>query len=128
MFLVLGRTIKEAFSNFIRNGWLSVASVTVMFLSVFVIGLLFVLAVTSSGVLRDIQNKMNISVYFKPDVTEDRIFEIKAELGNFSEVKSVEYVSKEQALETFKKNNANVPDIINSLEELGGIRFWPHWW
>lgn len=120
MLLIIGRTIKEAFNNFTRNGWLSLAAVTVMFLSVFVIGALFVMVVASNGVLKDIQNRMNISIYFKPDVAQERITEIKNELSGYAEIQSVEYISKEQALEIFKKNNANVPDVINSLDELGG--------
>lgn len=120
MLLILARTIKESFTNFMRNGWLSVAAVTVVFLSVFVIGVLFVIMITSNGLLQDVQNKVNISIYFKPNVEENRIFEIQKEMEGYSEIKSADYISKDMALEIFKKNNANMPDIINSLEELGG--------
>lgn len=120
MFLIIARTIKEGFTNFIRNGWLSVAAVTVMFLSVFVIGILFILVITSNNLIKNVEDRVNISVYFKPDVTEERITEISSEMSNYSEIKSVNYISKDQALEIFKQDNADMPDIINSLEELGG--------
>ena len=120
MFLVIGRTFKEAANNFVRNGWLSVAAVTVLFLSLYVISLLFVVTKTADGVLKDIQDKVNISVYLKPDVAEADIFKYQNEVIGLANVKSVDYVSQSQALENFKKNNADEPVIIKSLEELGG--------
>ena len=38
---------------------------------------------------------------------------------NYSEIKKVDYVSKDDALADFKKNNADNPIILQSLEEIG---------
>lgn len=119
MLLVIGRTFKESISNFVRNGWLSVAAVTVLFLSLYVISLLFVVTKTADNVLKNIQEKVNVSIYFKSDVVQDDIYKYKSELSTWPQIKSIEYVSRDQALENFKKNNANEPVIIKSLEELG---------
>jgi len=119
MFLVIGRTIKESFINFWRNGWLSVASVSVLTLSLYVVGALLMLLLVSSTVLSSVENRINVSVYFKADVSEDRIMSVKSDLESYGEVKSVQYVSKEQALDDFKKNNANEPVILQSLDEIG---------
>jgi cell division transport system permease protein len=119
MFLVLGRTIKQSLVNFVRNGWLSVAAITILVLSLYVIGILFVIIVTANSVLENVEDKINISVYFKSDVSEERIFEIKNDLAGYSEIKSVNYISKDQALEDFKRSNANEPVIIKALEEIG---------
>lgn len=120
MFLVLGRTIKESFINFWRNGWLSIASVSVLTLSLYVVGALMILMMVSSTILSSVENRINVSVYFKPDVTEDRVMAIKTDLESYGEVKSAQYVSKEQALADFKKNNANESVILQSLDEIGG--------
>ncbi len=120
MLLVIGRTIKESFINFWRNGWLSIASVSVLTLSLYVVGALLVILLVSNTILKGVESRINVSVYFKPDITEDRIMTVKTELEKFSEVKSVEYVSKDKALEDFKKNNAGEPVIIQSLDEIGG--------
>jgi cell division transport system permease protein len=45
--------------------------------------------------------------------------EIKKEMEKNDKVASVSYISREQALSDFKKNNANEPVIIQSLEEIG---------
>ncbi|HPN96672.1 MAG TPA: permease-like cell division protein FtsX [Candidatus Moranbacteria bacterium] len=119
MLLVIGRTFSESLKNFVRNGWLSVAAVTVLFLSLFVVSLLFVVTKTADGILKNVQEKANVSVYFKTDVQEEAILKAKSDLAGYSEVKSVEYVTRSQALENFKRNNADEPVIIKSLEELG---------
>lgn len=119
MLLIIQRTIKQGLQNFLRNGWLSVASVSILFFSLFIISLLFTITTTAGKVMQDVQDKVNVSVYFKSDVPDEKIMEAKKNLESFSEVKSVSFVSKEQALEDFKKNNANEPAILQSLEEIG---------
>ena len=120
MFLVIGRTMKESFINFWRNGWLSIASVSVLTLALYVAGALMVLMMVSGTVLANVENRINVSVYFKPDVSEEQIIKIKSDLESYGEVKSTQYISKEQALADFKKNNANEPVILQSLDEIGG--------
>lgn len=119
MFLAIYRTFKESLVNFWRNGWLSIAAVSVLLLSLYVVGVLFVVIMTANGVLRNVEDKLNVSVYFKSDVSEDMIKSAEKELEGYSEVKSVQYISKDQALEDFKKNNADEPVIMQSLEEIG---------
>lgn len=119
MLLIIGRTFKEGINNFLRNGWLSIAAVSVLLLSLFILGMLFMVTKVSNDVLKNTQDKINISVYLKSDVSEGRIAEIKKEVEKYPDVRSVEYISRNQALEDFKRNNANEPVIIQSLEEIG---------
>ncbi len=119
MFLTIKRTFKEALTNFLRNGWLSLATVSILILSLYVVSVIYVVTLTVDGVLKNVQEKVNISIYFKPDVAEGKITEMEKYLKNYTAVKSVDYVSKEQALEDFKRNNANEPVIMQSLQEIG---------
>lgn len=119
MLLAFQRTLKEAFSNFARNGWLSVAAVSIMILSLYVVGVLYVVTFTANNILQNVQEKVNVSVYFNSGVSEDRIQQIKNTLEQNGAVKSVDYVSREQALNDFKQNNANEPVIMQSLQEIG---------
>jgi cell division transport system permease protein len=119
MFLVIGRTFKEATSNFFRNGWLSIAAVTVLILSLYVLSLIFIITKTADGILTDVENKVNVSVYFKSDTTDERMQALQNDLKKNPDVASVEFVSRDKALENFKKNNADEPIIIKSLEEIG---------
>lgn len=119
MLLTLTRTLQQALKSFARYRWLSIATSGVLMLSLYLIGMLILLNFSTNTVLKNIQEKANISVYFKPDVQEQTIIGIKSDLEKDSNIKSVDYVSKEQALEDFKKNNADEPIIIDSLKEIG---------
>ncbi len=119
MLVLISRTLKQGFQNVWRNGWLSLASISVLLFSLFLISILFTVTMTANQLIKDVEEKVNVSVYFKSDVTEEKIDEVKRDLQRLSEVKSVEYISKEEALEEFKKNNAGEPAILESLEEIG---------
>jgi len=115
--LKLQRTFKEGFSNFIRNGWLSVATITVIAISLFILGLTFSVGITTKSILRNMEDKVSISIYFNPSVSEERILEIKKETeGKYLEIKSVEYVSKDQARDELV---AMDPTIQKALDEVG---------
>ncbi len=115
----LKRTFKEGIHNVYRNGWLSFATVSVLAISLYVISITVILGVTANIVLNNIQDKINVSVYFNPDVEEDSILEIKSKLIGFQEIKSIDFVSKEKALEQFMKIGEKNPSISQALEEIG---------
>lgn len=119
MWIIILRTFKEGFRNILRNGWLSVASVSVLFFSLLIISLLFSITLTANGVIKDVQSKINVSIYFKSDVKKEKIDEAKKQLESFQEVVEVQYVSKEEALESFKRENANEETVLKALEEIG---------
>lgn len=115
----LWRTFQEGARNYSRNGWLTVTTVVVMTLSLFIVTLTMIIGITSSMVLDNLKNKINISVSFQDDVSEDDILTIKQTLEKYKEVASVEYISKEKALATFISLGAGNPVINESLEAIG---------
>ena len=115
----LKRTFKEGLDNFYRNGWLTFATVGVLAISLYIISMTAMLGATADIVLKNIQDKINISVYFNPDVAESTILDIKSKLVGFEEIKSIDYVSKDQALEQFKKFGDGNPSISQALDEIG---------
>ncbi|HMN19211.1 MAG TPA: permease-like cell division protein FtsX [Candidatus Moranbacteria bacterium] len=117
--LKLSRTFKEGFHNFRRNGLLSVATVSVLGVSLYVMSATILIGVVANSVLGNIRDNIEISVYFNPTVPEERILEIKGKLEGYREIKSVGYVSKEQALDEFKKLSADDSAITQALEEVG---------
>ncbi|EKE16447.1 MAG: hypothetical protein ACD_11C00017G0037 [uncultured bacterium] len=117
--LKLQRTFKEGGINFYRNGLLSFATVSVLGLSLFVVSMAFMFGLTASLVIETLQDKINVSVYFNQDVSEEKILEIKNKLGEYSEIKSVEYISKDNALEDLLALSSNKETINKALEVIG---------
>jgi cell division transport system permease protein len=110
------RVLKSGFSSFVRNGWLSFASITVMVLALLTLSLFFIINVVLNTGIKTIQDKIDISVYLKDTAKTSMIVDIQKELSNLNEVKSVSYVSKGEALERFKEQNKNNPKILESIE------------
>ncbi len=74
-------------------------------------------AVTNYSI-QTIQNSIDVSVYFKIGLAESQIQNIQQQLEQNNEVKSVTYVSAQQAYDNFKADNADKPVIVESLNEL----------
>lgn len=118
MFTILSRIVHYGLKNFWRNGLLSTATVAIMTLAAVVFSGLILFSVVSTQAAASIQDKIDISVYFKTSTPEDQIYDIKNSLESLSQVKSVEYVSKDKALEIFKAKHADDPTISQGINEL----------
>lgn len=116
--LKLGRTFKEGLKNFSRHGWLSFATIIILSLSLYVVSVTAFLGIAGNLIMKNIQDKVNISVYFDPSVSEKEILKIRNDLEIYQEVKSVEYVSQNQALDEFLASEDNDPIISQALEEI----------
>jgi cell division transport system permease protein len=116
--VTLSRIIKYAWLGFLRNGWLSVSTVGIMILALIVFESLILFNVVTQGAVESVQEKVDISVYFKSNVSEDSVLNIKRSLEGLSEVKFVEYVSQDKALEEFRARHADDETIVQTLDEL----------
>jgi cell division transport system permease protein len=102
LFTTLFRIIKYGVQGFWRNGWLSTTTLFVMILTLLAFIGLTLFNVLTNTALTVLQEKIDISVYFKTTVSEDDILSAKSSLESLAEVKKIEYISRDQALEIFK--------------------------
>lgn len=112
------RILKFGFQNFFRNGLLSVTTTAIMVLAVFVFNGLMVFNVIADSAVASLQDKIDISVYFKSDAPEDQILAMEKSLQSLAEVRAVEYISQEKALEIFKQNHGDNDAVSQALTEL----------
>jgi cell division transport system permease protein len=118
MFTIISRIFHFGLKNFWRNGWLSTATVAIMTLaSIGFLGLIL-FGVTTHAAASAIQDKIDISVYFNTNTSEDEILNIQQSLEGLSQVASVNYISQDQALATFQQNHANDPTVSQAVNEL----------
>ncbi len=118
MFTIISRIFHFGIKNFWRNGWLSTATVAIMTLGAIVFVGLIMFGVVTHAAASAIQDKIDISVYFNTTTSEDEILSIQQSLQQLSQVASVDYVSRDQALATFQQNHANDPTISQAINEL----------
>ncbi|MCX7589474.1 MAG: permease-like cell division protein FtsX [bacterium] len=118
MFTIIWRIIYYGFKNFVRNISPSIATVGIMIIASSVFLSLILFNVLTKQAIELIQSKIDISVYFKSNISEDQILNIKQSLESLPEVKNVEYISKDKALEIFKENHKNDETIMQAISEL----------
>lgn len=112
------RAIKFSLQDVVRNFWLSIVTVIILVLALFSVNTLLTMRVITSSAIDSIKEKVDINLYLKNESTEAQILALKAEVSNLNQVKSVAYVSKQEALEIFKDKHKNDPDVLEALRQL----------
>lgn len=112
------RIIKTGFVNFWRNIWLSAAATLVMVITLVILSVLLILSGITNYSITSIKDRVDISVYFKTGLAENRIQEVRQALESDPLIKEVSYTSATQALDNFKQKHKNDPLIVQSLGEL----------
>lgn len=119
MFTNFFRVIKFGGQNLSRNLGISIGTIFIMFTVLFLVGGVLLLNNMSQTLVSSIENKVDVSVYFKTTAKEQDILVVEKRLEKFPEVEEVEYVSKEMALQRFKENHKNNKLLMESLNEIG---------
>lgn len=118
------RVIRSGFFSFWRNGFVSLSSITVMMVTLFVIGATIFSGVILRSTLNQIKEKVDINVYFLTTAEEADVLEMKENLEKLPEVAPpIVYVSREDALAEFRKKHANDEITLQALDELGDNPF-----
>ncbi len=115
----LKRVARSGLQSFLRNGWLSTATISVMALAIFVMTSLVLLNVITQSLVANLQDRIDISVYFKQEAPDGEIAKVQRDLEQLTEVKSVEFVTADEALVRFRERHQDNPLLLESLEELG---------
>lgn len=116
--LSLFRIIKFSFQDIIRNGWLSIVTITILCLSLFSINTLSTVSFVSNGAVEAIKGKVNIGLYLKSDSLESDITALEEELMENPRIESVTYISKEKALVDFRDKYENNQEVLLALKEI----------
>ncbi|MBU1137116.1 ABC transporter permease [Patescibacteria group bacterium] len=112
------RVIKSGWASFWRNKWLSSAAISVMALAILGLSSLVLINVLINSLSQNLEDKIDISVYFKLSAKESDIINLRSDLIKLPEVRSIEYVSTDEALERFKEKHQDNNVLMQSLQEL----------
>lgn len=104
--------IKFTKRNIRRSPFQAVAATMVMFLTFFVLLVFVILAVGSQAILKYYESKPQAIVFFKDGTSDKDINAIQAALSQESRVLKVKFVSKEDALKKYRKDNKNEPILL----------------
>ncbi|MEX0917602.1 MAG: permease-like cell division protein FtsX [Candidatus Paceibacterota bacterium] len=119
MWIGFKRIVRAGLVGFWRNAFVSLASIFVITVALFVIGSTILLDQMLGVSLQNIENKVDINVYFVTTASEEDIQGLQTSLEALPEVAEVTYMSREEALEAFRERHSGDELTIQALEELG---------
>ena len=117
--ITLWRIFKTGFRNIFRNAWLSTAATAIMVVTLLVVTFFGFSAIFVNNQLAEVKSKIDLSLFITDEASADSIKALQAKLIASPEVKSVEYVSKEDALARLASSSADGKKLAESAKEIG---------
>lgn len=113
----LWRVFLTGVNNFIRNAWLSAAAMAVMIITLTIVLFSVIANATFSYTIQQIRDKIDISVYLVDTITVTEREDLTSKIKNLENVRDVEYISKEQALENYREINKDNIDLQLAISQ-----------
>ena len=113
------RIVTAGLRGFYRNRTVSLSSIFILTITLSIITAFYLFRAIFDYTLTQVQEKVDVRVYFTTDANIEQINDVKARLMGLSQVKSVTYTSREQALEDFKAKHSGDQLTLQALDELG---------
>lgn len=95
-------TIKQGLVNIWRNKMFSLASIATMTACIFLFGLFFMIITNFQSMVKEAESGVAVTVLFEPELSEQRIEEIGKLIKERVEVSRYEYVTADEAWESFR--------------------------
>lgn len=111
------RIITTGMVNFARNAWLAIAAMAVMVVTLTIVLFSLIANATFANTIEQITDKIDVSVYLKDTVTEDQRNELIGDIKELPNAERVAFVSKDEALQKYIKDNADNPDLLTAISQ-----------
>ena len=107
---------RESLTGFKRNLSTALGSIITIFLSLLIIGIFCICGVIINNVVTSVENQVSITAYVADDASEQDIHAVEQYIQELPGVESVDFATKDQALENFTKSMTSNPDIVAQLD------------
>ena len=111
------RIVKYGTRGFTRNIWLSSAATAVMAITLIILFVTVVASVILTSTAEMMKDKIDITIYFKPNTTAEELSTLTDEISKDNNVKHVETSTSEEEYEKFLEENQGSDDILNILDD-----------
>ncbi len=115
----LQRVMKSGWINFRRNGLVSYAAILVTTITLSVATAIFLFQAVLNSAIVQVQQKVDIAIYFTIDAPEENILALKETLEALPEVATIEYSSADDQVVAFRARHGDDYLTLQALDELG---------
>lgn len=119
----LQRVVKSGWINFRRNGLVSYAAILVTTITLSVATAIFLFQAVLQSAISQVEQKVDIAVYFTIDAPEENILALQAELQKLPEVAYIDYSSADEQVAQFRARHGDDYLTLQALDELGDNPF-----
>ena len=113
---VLGYFIGEGFSNVFKNKKSTGASLMIMCATMIIFGIFLILGENINHFVDEVESEQGIQVFVKNEATQEQIDELGEKIRNIDGVSTVDFVSKDEALEQMKERFGERQDLLDGYE------------
>lgn len=97
-------TFKQGVINIFRNKWYSLASMATISACLLMFGVFYAIVANFQYIVKSAEDGVAVTVFFDEDISEERIAEIGTMIEKRAEVSKINYVSAEEAWDSFKED------------------------
>ena len=109
------RILSVTKKNIKRNKWLTASTILVTTI-VFTLTSVFVsISILLSKTIDYYEQRAQVIVFFKKGTPEEDIFKFKDQIDNPELIEEIDYISQEEALEVYREDFADDPDLISTV-------------
>ncbi len=116
--LTLYRITKTSLISLWRNLWLSIAAILMMVVTLLSISFFVDSLIITNRTTQSLRDRVDMTVFFNDSASKDQIFAIQNIMLSRQDIKSVDYVSKEKALDQWRDRNKDNESLKNIITEL----------
>lgn len=113
------RVSRYGLIGFFRNGFVSLAAILIMTITLFVGAALLIGGAALQATLVGLTQKVDVNVYFLTTAPEEKIIDLKKSIEALPETALVEYTSRDAAIQRFRERHKNDQLTLQALDELG---------
>jgi cell division transport system permease protein len=117
--ITLWRITHTGILNFMRGISLAVAAMAVMAVTLTIVLFSIIANATFENTIRDITNKISVSVYMTDEATEAQGQELADKIKKQPNVKKVVFLNKEAALKAFGEQNPENTGLVTAASQAG---------
>jgi cell division transport system permease protein len=92
------RHLREGSKNIFRNGWMTIASIGAVTVTLILVGVFLALVFNLNNFASNVESDVEMSVYLDPTLEKDQVEAFQAKLESIDKVGTVTYSSKEEQL------------------------------
>ncbi|MBC9784442.1 FtsX-like permease family protein [Heliobacillus mobilis] len=111
----VGYFFRESFRSLWKNGWMSIASISTVAISLLILGISLLLVMNSNNLVTTMESELEVLVAMRTDIDAKQIQAVGDKLRSHSKVNEVTFVSKNEAMATMKKQLGDRSDMFKAL-------------